>query len=288
MSANCFLISKPAALLKVTGEDAFDYLQSQFSNDLRHPGIESPVTYGLWLDQKGRVQADSFILQTGEEAFLLLSYCCQSAELIATIESNIIADEVEIEDITESASLASFWGDGAAAMLPPDGQFTTDASSYCFAGRRSQTSGEVIFLDKSVDECRIFDESWTEVGSEEADLERIRSGIPAIPQDIGPTDLPQEAGLEKEAVSFNKGCYLGQEVMARLHAMGKAQRALYRITLPEITKSLPCPIFSGEKKAGELRSAHGLEGLALLKRRVVDAKGTLHLEGLNEKTINVL
>ena len=61
---------------------------------------------------------------------------------------------------------------------------------------------------------------------EQGDLElmRIRAGLVAIPREIGPNELPQEGGLEENFVDFDKGCYLGQEVMARLHAMGKARR----------------------------------------------------------------
>ncbi|WOO40156.1 hypothetical protein [Rubellicoccus peritrichatus] len=292
---NHYLISKPAALFKVTGEDAADYLQSQFSNDLRHPGVNNPVTYGLWLDQKGKVQGDSFILQNDEESFLLLSYFCEKEALLATVENNIIADEVEIEDLTESASIISLWGEGIAESLPASGEFKVNGSAYCFNGRRSVMSGEILSLASTPEnEQSVIEEltlknpdAWMQASQKQADAERIRSGIPAIPQDIGPSDLPQEAGLEKDAVSFNKGCYLGQEVMARLHAMGRAQRALYRVILPESVKSLPLPVFSGEKKAGELRSANEHNGLALLKRRIVEAKEPLHLGEPNGKPLEI-
>lgn len=288
-------ITRPAAVLRVSGEDAPDYLQSQFSNDLRCPGIENPCIYGLWLNQKGKVQADCFVLQTGPEDYLLVSYFVKSAELIEIIEGNIIADEVEIEDATDGAILISFWGgELAQRLLPPEHSFMAAENAYSFRGRRSShASGEILMLNTDEENARHFFEvtvddgvhnllDWKLADSGDLDYERIQCGIPAIPQDIGPGDLPQEAGLEKDAVSFHKGCYLGQEVMARLHAMGKAQRALYRVACEGDLSGKTSPIiYQGEKKAGELRSVVHTDGknlgLALLKRRTVESAEALHL-----------
>ncbi len=62
------------------------------------------------------------------------------------------------------------------------------------------------------------------------ELMRIQADIAAVPRDIGPDDLPNEGGLEKIAISYTKGCYLGQEVMARLKSMGQVRRQLLRVT----------------------------------------------------------
>jgi hypothetical protein len=85
---------------------------------------------------------------------------------------------------------------------------------------------------------------------------RIAARIPAVPADVGPTDLPNEGGLEADAISYTKGCYLGQEVMARLKSMGQVRRRLLRVrgtgaSLP----ALPAPVFRGARQVGELRSA---------------------------------
>jgi len=211
------------------------------------------------------------------------------------VEGNIIADEVEIEDLTAKARLVSFWGgEQAQCLLPAAGTFEGDASNLCFAGRRSRANSGEILIVKSPEESEkaFFDAAvgrwlknrtlWAEVDLAAVEAERIRAGIPAIPQDIGPGELPQEGGLEVDAVAFNKGCYLGQEVMARLHAMGRVQRALYRVSFAVMPGALPCPVFTGEKQVGELRSAFAegerCLGLALLKRRAVEGGEALHLQ----------
>ena len=92
--------------------------------------------------------------------------------------------------------------------------------------------------------------------AEEVTRRRIGAGIPAIPADVGPGDLPNEAGLEGEAISFTKGCYLGQEVMARLKSMGQVRRRLMRVRGEgENIPTLPAPLFGAGRAVGELRSA---------------------------------
>jgi folate-binding protein YgfZ len=97
---------------------------------------------------------------------------------------------------------------------------------------------------------------------------RVRAGIPAIPADIGPGELPNEGGLDAVAISYTKGCYLGQEVMARLKTMGQVRRCLQRVAWSGPVPTLPAALHLGGRKVGELRSAvateNGSEGFALL------------------------
>ena len=85
-----------AADLYAHGEDAADFLQSQFSNELR-PFAVGRCTYGLWLDVKGKVQADAWVLQTGKESFRILSEHCSGAIIRSHLERHIVADDVEID-----------------------------------------------------------------------------------------------------------------------------------------------------------------------------------------------
>lgn len=103
------------------------------------------------------------------------------------------------------------------------------------------------------------------------DMERFRieAGIPAVPRDIGAEDLPNEGGLERDAISYSKGCYLGQEVMARLKTMGQVRRRLMVVegsgAVPEV---LPAEVFVDGKRVGAVRSAvrvgDGFVGLAMI------------------------
>jgi folate-binding protein YgfZ len=94
------------------------------------------------------------------------------------------------------------------------------------------------------------------VDEEEMARRRIVAGIPAIPTEVGAADLPNEAGLDAAAVSYTKGCYLGQEVMARLKSMGQVRRRLWQVNgTGEPWPKLPAPVFAGARQVGELRSA---------------------------------
>jgi folate-binding protein YgfZ len=107
-----------------------------------------------------------------------------------------------------------------------------------------------------------------EIDAEEVERLRIQDGIPAVPADIGPGELPNEGGLESTAISYNKGCYLGQEVMARLKSMGQVRRRLLRVKGSSAAPASPAPVFQGDRRIGELRtsvlSTTGFEGLALV------------------------
>ncbi|QYY35822.1 hypothetical protein [Ruficoccus sp. ZRK36] len=283
---------QPAAVLRVTGEDAPDYLQSQCSNDLRNLQ-RGQYCYGLWLDRKGKVCADSLIFWLGPEDYLLLSYGCPADSLIAKLEENIIADEVEIEDLTETACLVVEIGldendvpaDGIFIPVTPRPAGKSTPAAVCFAGRHSRSPDRETLWLYSLPE-------GLELNADPSILayERIAAGVPLVPVDIGPGDLPQEGGLEKVAVSFNKGCYLGQEVMARLHAMGRTQRALHQIDLEKLPESLPVEILNSEGKAvGELRSAAAREGsvigLAMLKKRALTEGTALSVVGAGAVTV---
>ncbi|WP_309384121.1 YgfZ/GcvT domain-containing protein [Cerasicoccus frondis] len=261
--------SQPA-VLAVTDEDAAAYLQSQFSNDLRRSEA-NPVTYGLFLDRKGKVLHDAFILQRAPEDFLLVSYHSDAEALQRKVEENIIADEVEIENVSAQYRLVTLFGsEGLSDITPPEKCFAERDGVLVFSGRLAG-AGSLDCLVPSDAEWPPSFINTVPADSSAALAARIASGIPAIPQDIGESDLPHEGGdLSTAAVSYTKGCYLGQEVMARLHAMGRAQRAIYRVNFAsQSNDGSPLPVFSGERQIGAVTSHRDGAGLALLKRRYV-------------------
>jgi hypothetical protein len=180
------------------------------------------------------------------DGFRLASYECTGESLRARLESYIIADDVTVEDLT-----ADYAGLAVMAEAPP----AIPPGGVVFRGRRALTyNWEIIYpvgahaaqnnlvpdhpsqrdqvpgdrQEPSVVErdlrarlapAREQSPQWWEAL-------RIRSGIPSVPRDAGPADLPQEAGLTAAAVSFDKGCYLGQEIMARLKTRGRIRRGL--------------------------------------------------------------
>ncbi|CAA6680202.1 MULTISPECIES: folate-binding protein YgfZ [unclassified Lentimonas] len=282
-----------AAHLLVTDEDAADFLQSQFSNELR-PFEAGQCTYGLWLDVKGKVIADSVVLCEGEERFRVLSECSAAEVIEQKLEQHIIADDVEIDVLPTGASIALV-GEGAedtlSAMgysLPATDAFVDVDGLRIFRGRRSlqpcfelwsESSAVIAGLKK-----RIEDSGVIFVCEAQVQLARIAAGVPSVPDEIGPGDLPGEGALVGRGVSLTKGCYLGQEVVARMHNVGRPQRALFRVSGAEKAPQCPIALYSAEsKKVGELRSAFstetGWQGVALLKTRYAVVGESLNHDG---------
>jgi hypothetical protein len=107
--------------------------------------------------------------------------------------------------------------------------------------------------------------------------------VPAIPAEFGPGDLPQEAGLETVAISFTKGCYLGQEVMARLQAMGQVRRRLVRVAGLGLAPAAGVELLQAGRRVGELRAAEhygtGWLGLAMVNLLGLDRAAEICLAG---------
>lgn len=281
---SCAYFYRPSAIIKVYGEDAFTFLQGQFTNELR--GGAGTATYGLWLNQKGKVLADSHVLRHAENEFSLVSLSSEATAIVQRLEQYVIADDVALLDDTGKKRGVVLWGAGCgeilkalAGSLPAKGQFLEKDGLLILQGRRGgDESYEIIGQENAFDAWR---QKLVEAGCVETDVEalefvRISSGVPLIPQDIGPTDLPNEAGLENTAISFTKGCYLGQEVMARLKNLGQVRRELRRVHGAGVPPKTGELLFQGGKKVGEIRSAvsadSGFIALAMLTRLGLDEK----------------
>lgn len=278
---------RPTTVLRARGEDAASFLQGQFSRDLR-PWAKGRTTYGLWLSVKGKVEGDSWVIQRDDREFLVLSVDTPAGPLRERLERFTIADDVTFADETADWHAATLLGPGTGAALaargmgpPTAGQSwavdRADARVLVFAGRRGEPAWEVWWRGADP----LASVPAEPIAAEELERRRIAAGVPRVPIDIGPSDLPQEGGLEREAVSFDKGCYLGQEVMARLHAMGQVRRTLVRVRSEGSAPSaLPQPLLHEGRTVGEVRSAaragdHGWIGLALVQRTAAAGPWTL-------------
>ena len=245
----------PAAVLRIRGEDAPGFLQGQFSKDLR--GIApAEARYGLWLTVKGKVLADSYIVKLASD-FLVASSTSPAGVIRQRLEDFIIADDVIVDDETDQWSMDLILGEGATQSHGSPG-----ALRLPYPGR-----------EDVVGWLRLRGEAPAEAGLPELDragFERLRidAVFPEIPRDLGAEELPHEGGLEDLAISYDKGCYLGQEIMARLKTRGRVRRRLVRVSGSGPLPPLPAAVSLGGKRSGELRSAveegSGFVGLALL------------------------
>jgi hypothetical protein len=285
MENTFFFWLPPATNLQIDGPDAASYLQGQFSNDLR--GLnDDKVVYGLWLNHKGRVLADSFVFTESGDAFRVVSTTSPARTIIERLESCIIADDVSVIDRTSGSGLGVVAGDLAATVLRQMGVSPPAAGSLVRAEgaviARSRSVGRLdawnLWVDTDSAETvrtRLLAAAETvgasEVAPESAAARRIFDGVPEIPLELGPGDLPQEGGLDAESVSFTKGCYAGQEVVARLRNLGQVRRRLFVVRWQEPIQpaSLPLSLHWQDRKVGELRSlapfASGFTGLAMLQ-----------------------
>jgi len=262
------------SVLDVNGPDAASFLQGQFSNDLSKMA-SGEVVYGLWLSLKGKILADSFILKRGEGAYLIVCYKERCGEIRDWLDGRLFMDEVELGEVRKIRS-ASVWGSKSLGALFDDripllGKFEETESVLMFWGRRDSVDVlEVLDLNGSGEVFRAVLAAGTEIEEKEIAIRAIRSKVYSVGSDIL-EDLPQEARLDEIGVSYTKGCYVGQEVMARLKAMGRARRILETVILSEAPSGeSPWKLLdTNEKKAGELRrfvaSEAGILGSAMIR-----------------------
>lgn len=253
---------QPKAVLRVRGEDSAIFLQGQFTNDLK---IDSgKLAYGLWLTQKGKVLADSYVLRVGENEFLVISESSPAEVIYQRLEQYIIADDVLISDETERFSALTIWGEEKSTLLrvlgalPERGHFVSNGQVLVFLGRESSDHAWVVVgpaAEVATCSAALGQAGFQMIDSVMAERMRIAAGIPAVPRDIGAMDLPNEGGLETVAISYTKGCYLGQEVMARLKNLGQVRRRLQVMRGAGSPPAYLAPLYQGSVKVGEIRSA---------------------------------
>ncbi|MFN5804733.1 MAG: YgfZ/GcvT domain-containing protein [Opitutia bacterium] len=235
----------PAAALRVTGGDAAAYLQGQCTADLR-PG--SPA-HALWLNRKGRVMAHTFIVPEPDGSFLLLAERTSAARLNEVVLANAIADDV----VTSDESSAWTWGVIEGTAEPP-----LPIGAQAFSCARLPGAEAHAYLGPPG-----LPPGCVPADFEALERQRILAGVPVVPDDCGEGEFPQECGLEAW-VSYDKGCYLGQEVMARIRSMGALRRVL-RLVRGRGPLVPGTQLRSADgRPAGTVRSASGEDGLALV------------------------
>jgi folate-binding protein YgfZ len=238
MASRCAPVD--TAVVRVTGEDAAAFLQGQCSADLRTVAL----TDALWLNRKGRVLAHTVIVKEADGSHLLLGPHLNAEALINVVTANVIADDVVATDESALWQKWIVWGTEpsvAGAKAFPTKRFGVAAWDVLTPVGASSPGAPASLA--------------------ELDALRVAAGVPAVPVDCGANEFPQECGLDTW-VSYTKGCYLGQEVMARIQSMGSLRRILRRVSGPvSVGQELKSP---EGKVVGTVRSAAGDVGLALV------------------------
>jgi len=264
-------------LLVVSGPDAADYLQGQLTNDVEAlaPG---DAVYAALLDRKGHMQADMRVLRPGPEPDLLLDLEPPGLEAARRhLQMYKIGREVEVEDESEAHTLISLIGPraveiaGTAVLAESGCETTTVGGAQCVAVG-TVAGVDMILAARNADPVRdaLLAAGAVAVSPAAAEIVRIEAGVPRFGAEMGIETMPAEAGIVERAVSFTKGCYIGQETVARLHYKGKPNRHLRGLRLSAAAEP-GAALRLGEKEVGKLGGsavspALGPIGLAILRR----------------------
>jgi folate-binding protein YgfZ len=262
--------------LLVKGAEAGEYLQGQLTNDVEalKPG---EGCYAALLDRKGHMQADMRVLRIAEEEIWIDT---EPVALEATrrhLQTYKVGRDVEVEDVTEERALLSLVGPRSAEVAgsPPLPEHACERHAVggveCLA---AGTAWGIDLIAAAADGERLRN-ALLAVGAAEASPEaleilRIETGTPRFGAEMDSSTMPAEAGIVESAVDFEKGCYIGQETVARLHYKGKPNRHLRGLRL-----SAPAPAGAqlrlAEREVGQIGGscvspAHGPIALAILRR----------------------
>lgn len=253
------------AKIALTGGDRVRWLNGMITNNVRdlEPGHG---VYAFLLNPQGHIQADLYAFQRGD-SLLVDTECGQRDKVLQLFDHYIIADDVEVADVSDKITALGLTGSQAAAVLQKAGIPLPELTYLQFADVAWQQIPITVL--RSGEEARESWQIWIEprhvsalwdalvkagarpTGTAALNLFRIARGIPQFGQDIRERDLPQETG-QMRALNFSKGCYLGQEIVERIHSRGAVHRQFGAFT---VEGELPAPgtkIQADGKEVGEV------------------------------------
>jgi len=273
LRTGCGLIDRSErGKLALTGPEARAFLQGQVTNDVEGlaPG---EGCYAAFLSHKGKMQGDLRILNTGEELWLDTERETLQP-LFTMINRYKLGSDLELHKRTVQQGLLS--------LIGPDARTIADAGDLPereYANARGEIDGIPVLLvatDAGVD--LVCDAEQTEelaealrsrgarhVSDDAAEAVRVQHGRPRFGLDMDESTIPQEAGLNERAVSFTKGCYVGQETVARLYYRGKPNRHLRGLRLSGSAEP-GAELRLGEKVVGRVGTVAGERALAIVRR----------------------
>ena len=203
--------------LRVRGNDRLRFLNGQLTNDVRK-ATSSTAIEACALNAKGKMDAH-LLLRAGPESFLLDADVDLRESLQPRLERYVIADDVQIDDVTDQLSLFHVLGSSAPKL-----------SMQCeiVSANRFGSSGWDIWIEisKRDEMFRELSKTFSYCDSDCAEVFRIEQGIPRWGRELTAEIIPVEANLEERCIDYEKGCYIGQETISRMKMSGQRNKKL--------------------------------------------------------------
>ena len=229
MSARWYHLSQ-AIVCRASGKDARRYLNNRLSNDLRSLAYPDSVVAAA-LTAQGKTQGLYSVFATPEDGFLLACDGGVRQALFAALGKFIVADRVSLEDVSSAWILVhAIVSEGESRSIAHE---CGGEQIYMRASRRLGEAGFDLLLPTNSAEgslAAITAKLGSPITPSEYELQRLQRGQPVFPEEVNEGVILTECGM-RDAVSFSKGCYVGQEVIERSDAIGKLPRTLERIVL---------------------------------------------------------
>lgn len=262
----------------LTGADRVRLLNGQVTNDIKSLQVGRGCA-AAFCSPKGRLVADVAVFCLREELLLDFEPGLSTA-LIQRLEHHIVAEDVQVVNVRPYYGLLTVQGPKASEVvrrlsvfdpLPTEPYHYVSATDptlgdlYLMNRPRCGSGGLDLFiptdslgavLDKLV--AAAHEVNGLLCGFDALDLTRFEAGIPRFPVDMDETHLPPEAGLDRYAISYTKGCYTGQETIARLRTYGQVVKSLRGMRLPDGLRHLPgkgAKLVKDGREVGVLTSA---------------------------------
>ncbi len=283
------LVDRPGrTILRLYGKDPVGMLDAVLTNQV--PKDANLGVYAALLNPKGKIQTDLRLLKSGDEIFIDTEPegAGASREILGRYAP---FSRVKLEDLStgdETWSVLGLYGPHAGELLDnlrlaehESKQIQLNSANLLAAGVTTPVPGfDLLGPADALGAARehLLRSGATSVEPDAYETARVAAGIPRFGVDITPEIFPAEAGILDRAVSFNKGCYPGQETVARMHYRGHPNRTLHRLVLDSPIPSSDTPIVQNEKQAGRITSiapltvdGHNL-ALGYLSRNVQEDK----------------
>ena len=271
-----FLVRSDRGRIVVSGPDRGSYLQGLFTNDIAALRAGAGC-YTAYLTAQGRMVTDALVYELGDVMLLSVGLDV-TATLLAKLDQFLFSEDVQLGDVTETIVQVGIVGPESVAAIAsalPIPESTLNGLGE-HANVRFEVNGSAVVVTRTTDGGEPGFDLYIEreraepllaalgrlhlptLDHETAEAIRIESGVPKFHRDMDENTIPLEAGIEERAISFTKGCYVGQEVIIRVvhRGHGRVARRLVGLTLEGVDVPVSgAAVSTGDREVGHVTSA---------------------------------